>query len=83
VTEKKKFSLEQYLRKLFKGVLDSIANALNRIGITPNLVTATGFLGNLAAGVLIAFGELTWGGIIALIVGPLGCGGRRFSAVTK
>jgi CDP-diacylglycerol--glycerol-3-phosphate 3-phosphatidyltransferase len=35
------------------------------------LVTATGFLGNLAAGVLIAFGELTWGGIIALIVGPL------------
>ena len=69
--EKNKFSLEQYLRKLFKGVLDSIANALNRIGITPNLVTATGFLGNLAAGVLIAFGELTWGGIIALIVGPL------------
>lgn len=71
MTENKKFSLEQYLRKLFKVVLDSVANALNRIGVTPNLVTAAGFFGNLAAGVLIAFGELTWGGIIALIVGPL------------
>jgi CDP-diacylglycerol--glycerol-3-phosphate 3-phosphatidyltransferase len=71
VAEIKKYSLEQHLRKLFKGVLDSVANALNRIGITPNMVTLTGFLGNLAAGVLIAFGELTWGGIIALIVGPL------------
>lgn len=71
MAEIKKFSLEQYLRKLFKGVLDKIANALNHIGIKPNMVTATGFFGNLTAGILIAFGELTWGGIIALIVGPL------------
>jgi CDP-diacylglycerol--glycerol-3-phosphate 3-phosphatidyltransferase len=71
VTEKKTFSFEQYLRRLFKGVLDTIANVLNRIGIKPNMVTAAGLLGNIAAGVLLAFGELTWGGIVALIVGPL------------
>jgi CDP-diacylglycerol--glycerol-3-phosphate 3-phosphatidyltransferase len=71
VTEKKTFSFELYLRRLFKGVLDTIANVLNRIGIKPNMVTAAGLLGNIAAGVLLAFGELTWGGVVALIVGPL------------
>jgi len=71
VTEKKTFSFEQYLRRLFKGVLDTIAKVLNRIGIKPNMVTAAGLLGNIAAGVLLAFGELTWGGIVALVVGPL------------
>jgi CDP-diacylglycerol--glycerol-3-phosphate 3-phosphatidyltransferase len=71
VTEKKTFSFELYLRRLFKGVLDTIAKVLNRIGIKPNMVTAAGLLGNIAAGVLLAFGELTWGGVVALIVGPL------------
>ena len=71
MTEKKSFSFEQYLRRLFKGVLDTIAKVLNRIGIKPNMVTAAGLLGNIAAGVLLAFGELTWGGIVALVVGPL------------
>ena len=71
MTEKKTFSFEQYLRRLFKGVLDTIAKVLNRIGIKPNMVTAAGLLGNMAAGVLLAFGELTWGGIVALVVGPL------------
>ena len=71
MTEKKTFSFEQYLRRLFKGVLDTIAKVLNRIGIKPNMVTAAGLLGNIAAGVLLAFGELTWGGIVALVVGPL------------
>lgn len=71
LAEKKSFSFEQFLRNVFKGVLNSIANALNRIGIKPNMVTATGLLGNIIAGVLLAFGELFWGGIVALIVGPL------------
>ena len=71
MAEKEKFSFEQFLRKLFKGVLNTVANTLNRIGVKPNMVTAAGLLGNIIAGILLAFGELTLGGIIALIVGPL------------
>ncbi len=71
MSEKKKFSLEQYLRNLFKGVLDSIAKALNKVGVMPNMVTIAGLLGNILAGVLIGFGHLFWGGLVALVVGPL------------
>ena len=60
-----------FLRKLFKTFLDSIAAFLNRLGVRPNVITAAGLIGNLAAGALIASGHLFWGGLIALIVGPL------------
>ena len=60
-----------FLRRLFKGFLDNIAAFLNKLGIKPNVVTITGLVGNLMAAVLIAFGKLTWGGIVAMIVGPL------------
>lgn len=60
-----------FLRRLFKGVLDSIAAFLNRLGIKPNMITAAGLAGNIAAGILIATGHLLWGGLIALLVGPL------------
>jgi len=35
------------------------------------VITAFGLIGNLAAGILIATGHLCWGGLTALIVGPL------------
>jgi len=35
------------------------------------MVTFAGLFGNLAASILIATGRLFWGGLIALIVGPL------------
>ncbi|MDY6845715.1 MAG: CDP-alcohol phosphatidyltransferase family protein [Chloroflexota bacterium] len=60
-----------FLRRLFKGFLDNIAAFLNKLGIKPNVVTTAGLVGNLMAAVLIAFGKLTWGGIVAMIVGPL------------
>jgi len=60
-----------FLRRVFKGVLDKIAGFLNKLGIKPNLVTTAGFLGNLVASVLIAFGNLTGGGLVAMLVGPL------------
>ncbi len=60
-----------FLRRIFKRVLDSIAGLLNKLGIRPNMVTAAGLIGNLVAAVLVAFGYLTWGGIIAMLVGPL------------
>jgi len=60
-----------FLRKLFKNFLDTIAAFLNRLGVRPNVITAAGLIGNLAAGTLIASGHLFWGGLTALIVGPL------------
>jgi len=59
------------LRKIFKNILYGIAEFLNRLGVRPNVITAFGLIGNLAAGILIATGHLYWGGLTALIVGPL------------
>lgn len=60
-----------YLRRIFRGVLESLAAFANRLGIKPNFITAGGLVGNLVASVLIATGHLFWGGLIALLVGPL------------
>ena len=63
--------MEQFLRRVFKKLLDAIARVLNKLHIKPNMVTATGLIGHIAASILIGFGELMWGGIVALIMGPL------------
>ena len=47
-------------------VMDPIARAVARTGITPNGVTALGFLGNCAAAVLVARGHLLAAGIAML-----------------
>lgn len=67
--EKETFT--DFLRRIFKRLLDAIAAFLIRLGIRPNMITTSGLIGNLAAGVLIATGHLFWGGLIALIAGPL------------
>jgi CDP-diacylglycerol---glycerol-3-phosphate 3-phosphatidyltransferase len=64
-------SFTDFLRRILKGVFDTIGAFLNRLGIRPNMITTAGLLGNIAAGVLIASGQLMWGGIIALVTAPL------------
>lgn len=59
------------LRRIFKDALEVIGSFLNKLGIKPNVITTAGLIGNLAAGVLIATGHLFWGGLLAMIVGPL------------
>jgi CDP-diacylglycerol--glycerol-3-phosphate 3-phosphatidyltransferase len=68
--QKKKFTLESFLRQYFKGILDSIGGWLNKKGVTPNFITISGLVGNIIAAILIASGKLTWGGIVAMIMGP-------------
>ena len=63
---KSEVSFSDRLRKIFKPVLDAIAKVLLNIGITPNVATIIGAMGNIIASVLIAQGWLTWGGIVAL-----------------
>jgi len=69
--EKESFSLEMFLRKSFKGVLDAIATAVNKTGILPNTVTILGLIGNAVGAILLATGHITWGGVVILVMGPV------------
>lgn len=69
--KKDNFSLEMFLRRTFKGVLDAIATAVNKTGILPNTVTIIGLIGNAVGAYLLATGNITWGGVVILIMGPI------------
>jgi CDP-diacylglycerol---glycerol-3-phosphate 3-phosphatidyltransferase len=71
VSDQDKKTFTDFLRQLFKGVFDSIGTFLNGLGIRPNVITTAGLLGNIAAGILIASGQLLWGGIVAMVMSPL------------
>jgi CDP-diacylglycerol---glycerol-3-phosphate 3-phosphatidyltransferase len=67
----KKKSFTDNMRLWFKGILEPIANLFGKIGLTPTAITLTGVAGNFVAAVLIANGQLLWGGVLALLMGPL------------
>lgn len=69
--EKGRMTFTDFLRLRFKGVLDPIATFLNRFGIPPNTVTIFGLLGNTLGAYLIATGQITAGGLLVLIMGPV------------
>ncbi len=52
-------------------VLDPLVRALVAIGITPNMLTVAGFLGNVGAAYLVATGELVTGGVLMLAFSAL------------
>jgi len=62
-------TLTDRMRLLMKGIVTPIVAFLNRIGVTPNLVTILGLVGNFAAAALIATGHITYGGLVALAAG--------------
>ncbi|PKN93680.1 MAG: hypothetical protein CVU42_12365 [Chloroflexi bacterium HGW-Chloroflexi-4] len=68
---KKSWSLEMFLRKLFKGVIDPVARFFLRIGFKPNMITYLGLVITTAASALIVTGYIQWAGIILLIGAPL------------
>jgi CDP-diacylglycerol--glycerol-3-phosphate 3-phosphatidyltransferase len=68
---KEPVTFTDFLRKRFKHILDPIAGLLNRTGLTPNVVTVLGLLGNFVGAYFIAVGNLTLGGIIILLMGPI------------
>ena len=59
-----------YMRGWFKGVLDPIGAFLNRIGITPNMMTMLGLLGNIIGAWFLSQGDMLLGGIFVLICTP-------------
>ncbi len=64
-------SFTDWMRALFKGVLDPIAAFLLKIGLTPNALTLIGLLGNTVGVVFLARGNMLVGGLIILVMVPL------------
>jgi CDP-diacylglycerol--glycerol-3-phosphate 3-phosphatidyltransferase len=71
IKEKTPWSLEQFLRQTFKGILDPIAAFFLKIGLTPNSVTILGVVLSVGVAVLIGMGYITWAGVLILISAPM------------
>ena len=66
-----KKTLTDYLRLWFKWVLDPIGGFLNRLGLTPNMVTILGLIGNAIGAYYLARGDMLTGGILVLLMTPI------------
>lgn len=71
IKEEKVKTFTDFLRIVFKNVLEPIASFLNRIGLKPNTVTLSGLIGHTIAAYLIARGHITWGGLLILVMAPV------------
>jgi CDP-diacylglycerol--glycerol-3-phosphate 3-phosphatidyltransferase len=65
------WSLEVFLRKLFKGVIDPIASLFIKMGLKPNTITALGFILTILAAYFTATGRFLIAGLILLVGAPL------------
>ncbi len=63
-------SFTDLLRIRFKGLLDPAGAHLNKLGISPNTMTLLGLAGHIGAAVLLAYGEIQWGGLVVLLMAP-------------
>ncbi|MCJ7662014.1 MAG: CDP-alcohol phosphatidyltransferase family protein [Anaerolineales bacterium] len=64
-------TLTDRMRGWFRGVLDPIGGFLNRLGLKPNTITLLGLVGNTLGAFFLAQGQMTLGGIIILLMGPV------------
>ena len=69
--QEKKPTFTDRLRVRFQKDLDRIGGYLLSLGLTPNMLTLLGVFGNLVGAVLIAFGYLTAGGLVLLLMGAM------------
>ncbi len=60
-----------YLRLWFKWVLDPLGRLFLRLGLTPNMVTMLGLLGNTIGAYFLARGDLLTGGILVAVMTPI------------
>jgi CDP-diacylglycerol--glycerol-3-phosphate 3-phosphatidyltransferase len=68
---KKRLTLTDQLRVVFKGTVEPIAAFFNRLGLMPNSMTILGLFGNVVGAILLAQGQMTLGGIVILLMGPV------------
>lgn len=70
-TEISKKTFTDYLRLWFKWVLDPLGRLFLRLGLTPNMVTMLGLLGNTVGAYFLARGEFLTGGLLVAIMTPI------------
>jgi CDP-diacylglycerol--glycerol-3-phosphate 3-phosphatidyltransferase len=61
--------LTDFLRKISRNLLNTIAAMLDNLGITPNMLTIIGVIGHLISASLIAFGYWILGALVMLFFG--------------
>ena len=66
-----KKTLTDYLRLWFKWFLDPLGVFFNRLGLTPNMMTMLGLLGNTVGAFYLARGEMLTGGLFVLLMTPI------------
>jgi CDP-diacylglycerol--glycerol-3-phosphate 3-phosphatidyltransferase len=71
VEKKERLTLTDQMRRRFKGVLEWFGGIFNRIGLTPNMMTMLGLIGNTIGAYFLARGEMTIGGIFIFLMGPV------------
>jgi len=69
--EKPRPTLTDELRVRFKGILDPIGAFFNRLGLMPNTMTLLGLVGNTIGAIFLARGQMTIGGLLILLMGPV------------
>jgi CDP-diacylglycerol--glycerol-3-phosphate 3-phosphatidyltransferase len=69
--DKEHFILTDYLRVRSRALLEPFAIFFNRLGLNPNTMTILGLVGNAIGAVLIARGNMFWGGVLVLAMGPV------------
>ncbi len=69
--KKKRMTLTDQMRVRFKGFLDPVGAFLNSLGLMPNTITILGLLGNTLGAFFLAQGQMTLGGLLILLMGPI------------
>ena len=69
--KKKSMTFTDQMRSVLKGVSEPIAGFFNRLGLMPNTMTLLGVAGNIVGAILLAQGNMLWGGILILLMGPI------------
>lgn len=70
-THQEKPTLTDRLRKIFQVPIEATGDFLYRLGIKPNMMTFTGVVGTVIGAYFVAKGQLTLGGIIIMLMGPI------------
>jgi CDP-diacylglycerol--glycerol-3-phosphate 3-phosphatidyltransferase len=64
-------TFSDYLRLWFKWVLDPLGGFFNGLGLTPNMMTMLGLVGNSVGAYYLAMGNMLTGGILVLLMTPI------------
>jgi CDP-diacylglycerol--glycerol-3-phosphate 3-phosphatidyltransferase len=69
LTSRKTFT--DLLRLWFKWVLDPLGRFFNALGVTPNMMTMLGMVGNSVGAYYLSQGEMVTGGLFVLLMTPI------------